>query len=108
LLKKSKYFQFGQKSVFAPEPYFDVWTLLQGRQFNKEILSQALQATIERRGRKMPTEIPVGLKNEFAKDPQKILQWKAFLRRLGVAGDAYVLEQVVGAIREFLEPVILP
>ena len=88
--------------------YFELWTLSQGRDFNIEILLQSIKQTIERRGRQLPTEVPVGLTSDFATDPQKQLQWNAFLRRLGVSGDEYELERVVSNIREFLEPIISP
>lgn len=87
--------------------YFDLWTLALNFDFDGGILKNAISATLERRSRALPISLPVGLLDEFAGDPTKQTQWKAFLNR-SVPGKAEPeLAVVVNTLRLFLGPVIL-
>lgn len=73
--------------------YFDLWVILRDAQLNQEILVQALEATLSRRGTKKPSGVPIGLSEQFSSDKQKNMQWAAFVKRNQLK--AVSLEQIV-------------
>lgn len=56
--------------------FYDLWVI--GRNFRLEgqILTQALQATFERRPTELPTTTPVALTPKFSEDPVKQYEWQ--------------------------------
>ncbi|MEA3364269.1 MAG: nucleotidyl transferase AbiEii/AbiGii toxin family protein [Candidatus Hydrogenedentes bacterium] len=86
--------------------YYDLWTLAQRFPFDAALLAKAIDATLKRRGRELPSQLPPGLQDEFAANPTKQTQWKAFLRRTIPDQAGLELGEVVPAIREFLAPVL--
>lgn len=86
--------------------YYDLWTLAQRFPFDAALLAKAIDATLNRRGRELPSQTPSGLQDEFAANPTKQTQWKAFLRRTIPDQADLELGEVVPAIREFLAPVL--
>ncbi len=86
--------------------YYDLWTLAQRFPFDATLLVKAIDATLKRRGRELPSQIPPGLQDEFAASPTKQTQWKAFLRRTIPDQADLALGEIVTAIREFLAPVL--
>ena len=67
-------------------------------------LTQQITATFKRRSTLLPTELPVGLSDEFAGDASRQALWAAFLRKNGLK--AMPLGDVVGALRERLQPAL--
>jgi predicted nucleotidyltransferase component of viral defense system len=86
--------------------YYDLWTLAQRFPFDAALLAKAIDATLKRRGRELPSQLPSGLQDEFAANPTKQTQWKAFLRRTIPNQVDLELSEIVPAIREFLAPVL--
>ena len=86
--------------------YFDLWTLRQTTAFEMTSLRAAIEATLERRGTPKPKTLPVGMTDSFAEDGSKQTQWAGFIRKMGNVGTPSLAE-VVGLVREFLEPVII-
>lgn len=86
--------------------YYDLWTLAQRFPFDAALLARAIDATLKRRGRELPSQLPPGLQDEFVANPTKQTQWKAFLRRTIPDQADLELGEVVPAIREFLAPVL--
>jgi len=84
--------------------YFDLWTLSETMTFEFAALHQAVTATLERRSTPMPTELPIGLSDEFSSDPTKEAQWSAFLRKMGTGVTAPALPVIVARIRDFALP----
>lgn len=84
--------------------FYDVWLLLQTAGFD-ETLGQSIGATFARRATPLPAQLPDALSDDFADDPIKQTQWKAFLRR-SMTDEKPVLSVVVAAIRDRLWPVI--
>jgi predicted nucleotidyltransferase component of viral defense system len=82
--------------------YFDLWVLMRYEQLGRELIPQAIRATFERRGTKLPDAIPAGLSEEFA--GAKATMWLAFLKRSGLK--APVLSEVVSALGEFYWPLL--
>ena len=84
--------------------YFDLWILSLNSDFEGDILRQAIQATFNRRTTTLTRDLPFGLTHEFALDPQKKIQWKAFIRKNQL--EAISLVEVVDALTIFLQPVL--
>lgn len=81
--------------------YFDLIALLRENAMDETALRAAIRATFERRGTRLPADVPFGLTDEFARDGQKQAQWQAFLRRNRLA--APDLQAVVAEIRVFVQ-----
>jgi len=85
--------------------YHDIWTILHAFEVSPDTLRQAIQATFQCRKTAVPSSIPIGLSRTFATDPQKQVQWKAFLRKTG-ADSNLELENVVSDLAEMLGKVL--
>lgn len=86
--------------------YYDLWTLARRFSFDAAPLAEALDATLKRRGRKLPSQMLSGLTEEFADNPTKRTQWKAFLRRTIPGQMDLDLGEIVLVLREFMAPVL--
>jgi len=85
--------------------FYDVWLLAQTFTFESDMLVNAIEATFGRRQTAIPTDEPFALTDEFARDANKINQWKAFLNRNRL--DAPPLDQVIQILREFVLPILI-
>lgn len=79
--------------------YFDLLALVRERSMDPVDLAAAIDATFERRGTPPPETTPFGLSDEFALDPQKQAQWRAFLRKNRLQGPE--LDTAAAEIRAF-------
>lgn len=61
--------------------YLDLSVLLERETLDAEILATAIAATFGRRGMPVPSELPIGLSEEFANDPSRQALWRAFLNK---------------------------
>ena len=86
--------------------FYDIWILSKSLTFDPVRLSAALKATFERRGTALPTEAPLALTEQFADDPQKQQQWRAFCRDIGQTPGT--LSDIVNDLRAFLMPYTAP
>ena len=84
--------------------YLDLWVLLDRESLNMNTLAQAIAATFTRRGMAVPTELPIGLSDEFAADSTRQALWIAFVKKNELA--MIPLADVVARIRSALEPAI--
>ncbi len=84
--------------------YFDLSVLLERETFDIELLARAIRATFERRGMAVPTEMPVGLTDEFAHDASRQALWQAFVKKSELATEP--LPAVVERLRTALEPAL--
>ena len=80
--------------------YFDLWVILRDAELDRNILVQAVEATLNRRGTRKPSGIPIGLSKQFSSDRQKLIQWSAFINRNQLT--AASLEQTVDELRTAL------
>jgi len=87
--------------------FYDVWVIASQFSFRGSSLVEAIRATFARRRTKIPNETPIALSEAFAKDPDKITQWKAFLRRSRLADTAIELTKVIDKLQSFLAPPLL-
>jgi predicted nucleotidyltransferase component of viral defense system len=84
--------------------YFDLQVLLDREQIDIQILSEAISATFTRRGMPIPTDVPIGLTEEFANDPTRQKLWDAFLRKNDI--NTISLSKPVSQIKELFEKAI--
>jgi predicted nucleotidyltransferase component of viral defense system len=84
--------------------YFDLWFMATTYcHDDKAVIKEAIRRTFERRRQVLPAELPVGLSDEFAENPSKQAQWKAFQGR--ATGEGLSLQEVMTAIRDFAWPI---
>ncbi len=83
--------------------FYDLAYLARRFAFEGSLLSAAIGATFERRRTAVPSQTPVSLTDRFATDAMKTVQWKAFLRRVGIA-DEEALVDTIEELRLFLLP----
>ena len=87
--------------------FFDLWLLARLFHFEGATLVRSILATFGGRGTPLPQGPPVAFTAEFFGSPDKITQWKAFVRRNRIdVGDAD-LSQVVAELTGFLMPPLL-
>ncbi|NDC58221.1 MAG: nucleotidyl transferase AbiEii/AbiGii toxin family protein, partial [Alphaproteobacteria bacterium] len=82
--------------------FYDIWVLGQTFEFSDDRLARAIAATFARRKTAIPSELPDALSADFANDPSKQAQWRAFVT--GVAIPPGALADVVAALAAFLMP----
>jgi predicted nucleotidyltransferase component of viral defense system len=85
--------------------FFDIYGLAETRTFDGDTMRAALAATFGRRKTAIPIERPLALTREFGDDPQKVVQWSAFVRRTRRA-HLTDLSVIVGTLERFLWPAL--
>lgn len=85
--------------------FFDIHRLAETRSFDGDTMRLAVEATFSRRGTEIPNERPLGLTRDFANNPQKQVQWVAFVRRTR-RPDLVDLSAVIATLGRFLWPVL--
>jgi predicted nucleotidyltransferase component of viral defense system len=86
--------------------FYDVWLMASTWTFEMAPLRSAILASFERRGSPIPETVPFALTEAFLNDPQKKLQWNAFVSRLNPRDKAPSLEEVGALLRSFLLPCV--
>ena len=84
--------------------YFDLQVLLDREKIDIQILTEAISATFTRRGMPIPTEVPVGLTEEFTNDPTRQKLWDAFLRKNDIKPMS--LSKTASQIKDLFEKII--
>ena len=84
--------------------YFDLQVLLDREQIDIQILTEAISATFVRRGMPIPTEVPIGLTEEFTNEPTRQKLWDAFLKKNDI--EPMPLRKTVSQIKELFEKII--
>lgn len=84
--------------------YLDLSVLLERESLDIDLLAQAVKATFERRGMHVPTELPIGMSDEFANDTSRQMLWKAFLKKNDLA--PVPLTAIVMKLRAMFEPML--
>lgn len=85
--------------------YLDLSVLLVREALDADTLAGAIAATFVRRGMAVPTQLPVGLSDEFANDASRQALWRAFLKKNALALTS--LPDVVSTLRAQLHPALL-
>jgi hypothetical protein len=84
--------------------FFDLDYLSRTLAFDGLVLARAIRSTFERRRTPLPGEVPLGLSAAFGEDPEKVAQWRAFIRRTRLTERSGSLGAVMGRLRDFLMP----
>lgn len=84
--------------------YLDLSVLLEREALDPATLTAAITATFIRRGTVVPTELPIGLSDEFANDQSRQSLWVAFLKKNVLP--AVPLTSVVTTLRAALQPAL--
>lgn len=84
--------------------YLDLSVLLERETLDTDILASAIAATFSRRAMPVPSELPVGLSDEFAFDTSRQALWRAFLNKNQLV--AAPLPQLLGLLRARLHPAL--
>jgi predicted nucleotidyltransferase component of viral defense system len=82
--------------------FYDLWLLAQTFEFRARPLVEAVRRTFERRNTALPSDLPVGLGDEFA--AVWAAQWQTFLGRERMAAAPETFAQVIAGLRDFLMP----
>ena len=82
--------------------FYDLYMISRMFTFDGATLTRAILATFGHRGTRIPSDIPIALREESAGDPDKVIQWKAFLNRSGLDGATVHYPQLIDALRIFL------
>ncbi|BDC49308.1 hypothetical protein F183_A16240 [Bryobacterales bacterium F-183] len=85
--------------------YYDLVLLSRLYAFDGKVLANAVAATFGHRGTAIEAE-PAGLTAAFYRDPAKVTQWRAFLKRSHLTDTAASLEETVRDLRTFAMPVL--
>jgi len=81
--------------------FYDLYIFASQFQFDGETLVEAISSTFKRRRTDLPERMPLALSDEFSGDSQKLVQWKAFLRKSGLQLDDD-LRIIINYLRDFL------
>lgn len=82
--------------------FYDLWALARSYAFDGPALATAIEATFRRRQTELPSDVPAGLRPEFAERAET--QWRAFCRRID-QHDVPPLVEATEAIRDFVMPI---
>ena len=85
--------------------FYDIWLLSRLFLFEGNALREALKNTFERRRTKLPSSTPFALTPAFYEDPQKTIQWKAFVKRSKPDIPVGDISTVIFDIAVFISPV---
>ncbi len=81
--------------------YLDLSVLLERETLDADVLAKAIAATFKRRGMAVPTELPIGLSDEFANDASRQALWRGFLKKNQLKSES--LQGLVKKLRVELE-----
>jgi len=84
--------------------FFDIWLMLRQFDFDGPTLSAAITKTFSTRGTTIQPE-PITLTSTFAKDTEKAVQWRGFIRKNRLTDVPQNFPEVITAIATFLGPI---
>ena len=84
--------------------FYDIWKLTCLFEHSSAQLRTAIANTFRRRGTDLPESVPYALTADFAKRPEKPVQWRAFCRKNRITDVSLVFEEVVMRLAAFLIP----
>lgn len=84
--------------------FFDIWLMLGQFDFDGATLSAAITKTFSTRGTSIQSE-PITLTSTFAKDTEKAVQWRGFIRKNRLTDVPQNFPEVITAIASFLGPI---
>ncbi|MBO6794722.1 MAG: nucleotidyl transferase AbiEii/AbiGii toxin family protein [Balneolaceae bacterium] len=85
--------------------FYDIWFIAGTQRITGGELGAAIKSTFQRRKTELPAEIPTALTPIFSRDKDKVIQWKAFNRKLKDTEAPGELSEVVEKLQYFLWPI---
>jgi hypothetical protein len=83
--------------------FYDIWLLSRTFDFKGELLGEAIEKTFEKRN--TPVNLEAALfDSSFGVDKEKDVQWRGFIRKAKLTGAPETFEEIVSAVKRFLEP----
>lgn len=82
--------------------FYDLRVLAQEFGFDGNSLTEAIKSTFARRGTSIPNDPPAAFTEEFCENPDKQVQWQAFLRNSKLDDTKITLPEVIRDIQRFL------
>ncbi|MFH1157118.1 MAG: nucleotidyl transferase AbiEii/AbiGii toxin family protein [Pseudomonadota bacterium] len=83
--------------------FYDIWFLSRMSDFKGELLAEAIEKTFKKR--KTPVTLEAALfEPSFGMDSDKNVQWRGFLRKTKLTGAPETFEEIVAAVKLFIEP----
>jgi len=86
--------------------FYDINELARHHDFDGILLQKAINATFPQRQTPISEDVPSALSPAFANDSTKIMQWDAFIRKLGRSTQSDNLKTVITRISSFVLPVL--
>ena len=86
--------------------FYDVWLLRRLFEFDGRTLCEAIHNTFRRRSTPLPGGMPLAFTDEFRKDAQKRIQWRAFVRKSRPENVLEDIDAIIEDIVAFLMPVV--
>lgn len=86
--------------------FFDLWLVSRLFSFDGSILADAVRNTFDRRGTALPESTPFAFTPSFHANPQKAVQWTAFVKKTKPSLPVGTLSAVISDIARFLLPVV--
>jgi len=86
--------------------FYDIWILSRTFDFKGETLAEAIEKTFENRNTQIAID-PTVFDPSFVKDRDKKAQWKGFIRKAKLADAPKAFEDIVEAIKIFLNPLVV-
>jgi hypothetical protein len=86
--------------------FYDIWLLSKLFSFDGNVLQKAMKNTFERRGTIYPTSLPIAFTSDFYDNPQKLIQWEAFVKKSKLKISVSSLASVIAEISDFLTPIM--
>ena len=86
--------------------FYDLRVLAQEFEFNGSSLSEAIKATFAHRGTSIPNDQPAAFTEEFYTNPDKQVQWQAFLRTSKLESSKLELPEVINDIQRLIIPLL--
>lgn len=86
--------------------FYDLLVIFRSCTMSEDALAQAMSATFCRRQTELPSELPVGLSDEFGGDAAVQRRWQDFLRRLETDDAPESFVDVIAQVRERVWPIM--
>jgi len=84
--------------------FYDLWAISDQFVFEGAALARAIQATFQRRGTDIPSDVPSGLSEALETSSEKEAQWRAFTRRGRLSAQPGTFPEMIGRLRGFVMP----
>lgn len=86
--------------------YYDLWILSKQYEFDGDLLVLAIRTTFERRKTPIPSELPLGLTQEFYTDNGILTRWNSFANKTELTIVEKSLKEVIQSLQVFFSDIL--